>query len=567
MPLIIDSFTVTFLADELDALLAGRMARSVYISDDRVLSISFARSGARRGVLRFLHAPGFALLCVDEQTEDESELTHLPRFEGPLEGASVISVEQADLDRIVLMRLASTDGSETRLYFELNPSLPNLFLTDGEDLIQAVLLKAGTRTRSRRLDVGRKYTPPPTSCRIQPSEVDERYLSALSWLQDDRVLAQSVIGVSPFFSREVAQRATEYGSLVKAYDELMSAYRRRAFEPHTFSAGKPATRGPLTVGISWFRPRQKDVSNVIGAPTLNAAALGTLRNVTTSRAFDKRKALAAKTVERDLRKWRRIEAETQDARREAAAAAEFRKYGELLMANLDIIRKGQTEVALADLHSGGGNKVNIKLAPHLSPQDNAGMYFKKARKSARRAELAHQKLAAARRRLLTLEAMSRELESLADPVRLTEIEERVLFSVAAGEDRPPEDEKALRLGIKPRRYVIVDGWTVLVGRSARENDILTHRYASPSDFWFHARQAQGAHVVLRRERKKAQPTKRAIEEAAAIAAYYSRARTSANVPVSYTEKRYVKRVRKGPPGTAAMLREKVIFVNPRLPRT
>jgi predicted ribosome quality control (RQC) complex YloA/Tae2 family protein len=106
---------------------------------------------------------------------------------------------------------------------------------------------------------------------------------------------------------------------------------------------------------------------------------------------------------------------------------------------------------------------------------------------------------------------------------------------------------------------------VLVGRSARENDILSHRYAAPSDLWFHARHAQGSHTVLKRGKKKAEVPKQAILQAAAIAAYYSKARTSKHVPVSYTEKRYVKRVRRGPPGQAVMLREKVVFVDPALP--
>jgi predicted ribosome quality control (RQC) complex YloA/Tae2 family protein len=127
------------------------------------------------------------------------------------------------------------------------------------------------------------------------------------------------------------------------------------------------------------------------------------------------------------------------------------------------------------------------------------------------------------------------------------------------------DEKAERLGIRPRRYVVTGGWVVLVGRSAKENDVLTHRYAAPGDLWFHARQAQGSHVVLRRIAGKTQVPREAVIQAAAIAAYHSKARTSKHVPVSYTERRYVKKVRRGAPGTAAMLREKVIFVTPSLP--
>jgi predicted ribosome quality control (RQC) complex YloA/Tae2 family protein len=272
------------------------------------------------------------------------------------------------------------------------------------------------------------------------------------------------------------------------------------------------------------------------------------------------------TLERDIRKWTRVRDDTEQALERKRLALDFRKYGELIMANLDKIEKGDTEAVLPDLHSGGRQKATIPLLPHLTPQANADDYFKKSRKASRRAARAQDKFDLATEKLKPLTEVLRELEHLEDARRLTEIEEKVLFAVpAVGKEKPPVDERAERLGIRPRRFTVTDGWTVLVGRSARENDALTHRYAAPGDLWFHARQAQGAHVVLMRGKGKAQPSKQAIEEAAAIAAHYSKARTSKNVPVSYTEKRYVKKVRKGPPGTAAMLREKVIFVDPKLP--
>ena len=567
MPLILDSFTVTFLAGELDLLLKGRELRGVYISDDRVLSISLKGDKGSHDALRFLHAPGFALLCVDRQAENESDFTHLPRFESLLQGAMVAGVEQVDLDRIVRVALKTAEGGGLRLYFELNPSLPNLCLTDEEDTILAILLKAGTRTRGRRLDTGRHYAPQPMPCRIHPSEVDEKYLSTLNRWQDEKVLSQSVMGIGPFFSREIAHRARESGSFYKAYDGLMRAYREGNSKPHTFaSVGAPHGR-PAPIGIVWFPPRQGGLEDIRSMETFNKAAADVLKNLTISRAFDRRKGQVTRTLEREIRKLKRVEAEAQEAESDGEKARVYKKYGELIMANLDRLRKGDRHAVLPDLHAGGIKRVRIELRPELTPQRNAQAYFKRARKSARRAELAQEKLEAAGRRLSSLQPIYRELQELTDARRLTEIEEKILFAAPrGGKEKPPEDEKALRLGIKPRRYEVAEGWTVLVGRSAGENDTLTHRYASPSDLWFHARQAQGAHVVLRKPKREAQPPKQVILDAAAIAAYYSKARTSTHVPVSYAEKRYVKKVKKGPPGTAAMLREKVVFVDPRLPK-
>jgi hypothetical protein len=120
-------------------------------------------------------------------------------------------------------------------------------------------------------------------------------------------------------------------------------------------------------------------------------------------------------------------------------------------------------------------------------------------------------------------------------------------------------------GIHPRRFELSGGWTVLVGRSNRENDLLTHKLARQRDLWFHARGVAGSHVVLQRGGRKDNPSRDTLEAAASIAAHFSKARTSGLVPVIYTEKRYVRKPRKAPPGLAVCLREKVLMVEPKLP--
>ncbi len=137
----------------------------------------------------------------------------------------------------------------------------------------------------------------------------------------------------------------------------------------------------------------------------------------------------------------------------------------------------------------------------------------------------------------------------------------------SSEDAPrgPTEAAAERAGIHPRRFVLPEGWVVLVGRSNAENDVLTHQAARPRDLWFHARGVAGSHVVLQRGDRQDNPSKGALDQAASIAAYYSKARTSRHAPVIHTEKRYVRKPRKAPPGLAVCLREKVLMVEPKLP--
>ncbi len=91
--------------------------------------------------------------------------------------------------------------------------------------------------------------------------------------------------------------------------------------------------------------------------------------------------------------------------------------------------------------------------------------------------------------------------------------------------------------------------------------------ARPDDLWFHARQVAGSHVVLRKSGHKAEPDKQAILEAAAIAAFHSKAGKSSKVSVCYTEKRHVRKARGGKPGLAVVAREKVVIVRPKLPES
>ena len=116
-----------------------------------------------------------------------------------------------------------------------------------------------------------------------------------------------------------------------------------------------------------------------------------------------------------------------------------------------------------------------------------------------------------------------------------------------------------------RIFTVAGGFQVWAGKSSENNDLLTMKYAKPNDLWFHARGSSGSHVVLRVGTGKGEPARQAIEQAAAIAAYYSKMKTSALVPVAMTERKYVRKPKGASAGTVMIEREKILFVRPTLP--
>jgi hypothetical protein len=273
--------------------------------------------------------------------------------------------------------------------------------------------------------------------------------------------------------------------------------------------------------------------------------------------LERRREKLAAAVERGLRRietaMEKVRAEIEDAR----GAEEYRKKGQLLLARQDAVTKGATSVTIPDYD--GSSEVVIEIDPRLTPRRNAEALFRKAKKAERRAEKAPVRLGELEEKEGALRADA-EAVARATAGDMTELEERLLPRRQAPPTRREAAERA-----RFRTYRISGGWEVLVGKSNRDNDILTHKIAKPSDLWFHARQVAGSHVVLRKSGSKAQPDRQAILEAAAIAAFHSKAGKSSKVSVCYTEKRHVRKARGGPPGLAVVARENVVMVSPKIP--
>jgi len=286
-------------------------------------------------------------------------------------------------------------------------------------------------------------------------------------------------------------------------------------------------------------------------------------------------------LRRSLASRERLIANLEPELASADQGAEYRRQAETLAVHLHSVPSGASEVELTDPVDGQPRR--IALDPARSAVTNMERYFRRARKAKRGRELIAERLTAARHEAAGLQDLAEELERILTDTTPTEWHDgsfttprlaALLKWRSARADTLGLDEggkagvKGRRLPDQParpfRRYLIEERWEVWVGRSNEENDELTHRASAHHDIWLHVQGASGSHVILRTGGRPQDVPKRIIAKAAALAALHSKARNSTFVPVNYTERRYVRKPRRSPAGTATCLRHKSLFVEPGL---
>lgn len=276
---------------------------------------------------------------------------------------------------------------------------------------------------------------------------------------------------------------------------------------------------------------------------------------TRSREFidHEKRSIVAKLQQKLSKAKRTVEAVEYDLA-SSERAEEHQKFGELLMAHLHRVETRAKSVELEG--------VEIPLQKDLSAVQNAQKYFEKAK----RARSALHKAAERRRELHATIAPAERLLALLEEVNSKEELKKFMSKHNDELERFGIGEKSEAREQLPFRVFTVDGgFEVWAGKSSKNNDELTLKHAKPNDLWFHARGAAGSHVVLKVNSGKGEPSKRAREQAASIAAYYSKMKNAKMVPVAMTEKKFVRKPKGAAPGSVTVEREKVIFAEPALP--
>jgi predicted ribosome quality control (RQC) complex YloA/Tae2 family protein len=224
-------------------------------------------------------------------------------------------------------------------------------------------------------------------------------------------------------------------------------------------------------------------------------------------------------------------------------------YAELLKANFNQIKAGMTSLQTIDYFTEGFPEISIPLQGDKSPRYNMELYVKKYRKARNGKEIIQKNIREGKQKLdLLLE-------------RISKIESTESYLELRSEMNKKDSKSTMQVKTLFRKLPINEDWEILIGRSSKENDLLTLHTAKPQDWWFHTRIYQGTHVVLRNYRKQELPEE-LKQLCARLAAYYSKAKSSSQVPVDYTQIRHVRKPRGSAPGYVTYSHQHTIFVEP-----
>lgn len=477
--------------------------------------------------LEILSRPPQPLLELDtgEQRPAGSERRSLTSFQQLLAARAqgeLLSIEQLGLDRVLRLQFAATDGfvssPPVSLVVELTGRNSNVILLDQEGVILGAQREvAGDRNRYRQIQPGQKYRPPPPQDKTDPRKLGAEQLQELLESRTLQEARQELGGLGPRLTRVLAA--------------LAGVSPRQQLGPAELPAVTAAFRELLADPAA-------TVERSLGAEAGLAVRL----------EQDERTALLARlepVMTRSRNLFERQLSDLERLRSAAAGAAQLREQADLLLAFRPQPATGQHSVTLTDF---AGQEITIALAKGQDAVGTAELFYSRARRREKRLEQALDRESELRDLLHDADTSLQELPQL-PLARLRELTAE-LPSERAGQYRTPP-------GIRVRGPL---GYTIIIGRNSRDNDQVTFGIARSRDVWLHVQGYRGSHVIIQANNREV-PFE-TILHAARFAAGHSQAADSDNVPVDYTLRKDVWRVRGGAAGAVHFARQKTVYVTP-----
>lgn len=478
-----------------------------------------------------------------------------------LQGGRITEITQKDSERIIEISLETLNElgftMSKKLIFEIMGKHSNIVLMDiaSGKIIDSIKRVSFDVNRVRQILPGMIYQYPPAQDKIPFREISADQLEALA--ADGKSILRSVGGIAPAFAEELALRAgvqrSGYLSDVLAAIESPNHADARVYLDES---GAPIDFYPVALSELEESCRVERFGDLSSAMEFYFGKKES-SNQGRQKSHDLIRSVNALLDKMYLKKKRLSEDLLK-----AENSEDLRLYGELLTANIHLIQPGMKSVEVTNYYD--GSTLTIPLDVKLSPSKNAQHYFKKYGKSKTAIKEKQIQLDENEAEIKYLESVLSFLENTDDVVEIESIRAELVETGYIRRRRQAGGFKEKKYKPAPYRYTLSNGMSVLVGRNNKENDILTFKTAGNKDLWLHTKDIPGSHVIV--QSGGAELDEEAVWEAAAIAAYHSKARTSENVPVDYVPIKYVKKPAGAKPGMVIFTNNRTVYVNPAVPK-
>jgi predicted ribosome quality control (RQC) complex YloA/Tae2 family protein len=552
--------TYAITEDLKNELTAGKITK-IYQPYERELIFHIRAQGKNHKL--FLSAnPSYPRIHLTQESFDNPQ--EAPMFcmllRKHLENGVIESIRQVDLERVIHIDVRSRDElgdmNLRRIIIEIMGRHSNIILVDPERniILDSIHHVSHAINQHRVLLPGREYVSPPEQNKLHPFKSDgETLIRKINFNQGklDEQLVQAFSGVSPLLSKEILYLAglANRESLTKSFLSMMQRIKSLDIKPSILLREDKA--------IFYLFPLEhiKADVHVFSSVSLMLEKFyhgKAERDRVKQKSQDFTKFL---TNERDKnkKKIKKLEQSLLDTEK----ADQFKLYGELLTAYMHQIQRGDKSVDVINYYEEEGSMLTIQLDPSISPNENAQAYYKKYNKAKKSVEFIEEQITLTKAEIEYFENLLQQLEQ-ASPRDVQEMREE-LIEEGYIRDRSKQRKKKKKEE-KPQleSYISSEGIEILVGKNNKQNEFLTNRLARSNDTWLHTKDIPGSHVVIRNEPY----TEQTLYEAAQLAAYFSKARTSSQVPVDYTLIKHVKKPSGAKPGYVIYEQQKSLFVTP-----
>jgi len=574
MPL--DGITLASVVHELSAAIkGGRIDKITQPEPDEVI-INIRAGGANHKLLITANsgAPRLGLT-----TQAKTSPLKAPMFcmvlRKHLTSGRIMDIVQPEFERIVELHIEALDEmgdkSAKILLIEIMGKHSNMMLLDASrKILDSVKHVSLSVSAVRPILPGMAYTRPPSPDKHNPLGVttQEGFFAVVCAgnLKVQQALYQRLNGISPVMATELCVRANvtcdtfmndltlnDKAQLYSVFSHTMAQVAGGEFCPCIYwdAQGRAADIAALPMQFFAHHTAEK-----YDSPSAMLEAFYARRDEAyriSQKTVDMRKLISTL-----LERCRKKAFAHERTLEEVKSRDTLRIKGELLTAYLYMVEKGATIFTATNFYD--NTQVEITLDPNLTPAENAQRYFKLYNKQKRAFAALQEQMQKNQDDLTYLESVATAMETITDEADIAEVRAELASQGFAKRQTSSKNKKAPQAA-KPLRYTSADGFEIYIGKNNTQNDNLTQRFAAPHDIWLHTKDIPGSHVIVVTGGKV--PPHSTILEAANLAAYHSKARASAQVPVDYVARKHVKKPNGAKPGFVIYDSHKTVYVTPQ----
>lgn len=544
----LDGLTMSVLAKELNERLQTGQIQKLYQIDKTTLLFKIRALNEDQNLIITVGATPAMYLSkpLQDLPKEPSSLCMFLRKH--IEGSRIVKVEQINGDRIMCIQTdkLEMDGSitSTLIYVELMGKYSNcIFVQDGV-ILESLIHVSPLMNRERSISPKLQYELPPNANRVSLMDFDYNEIRNLLVSFGNGSVQQSIRAIFNGFGKplldEVLYNANLNGDEIitnleaSQVDKLANALYDLKMMLQNGNGLLSLVNDNHKKAYSTFILHNYNVVKTY--ETISEALEETIHSTKAIHTADKEleKILTA-AIKKEEGRHQKIKDELEDTNKMDT----YKLYGDLLMINAHLQVQYEPSIELQNLLSDEGEMLTIPLKPNLTIVENAQWYYKLYTKLKNRMVSGEYQLNASTTKLEYLKSILYSISLATTRESLEEIRKECMDAGIIKKSKKPLSYK---LGKSNYIHLTIDEGEMFIGRNNQQNEYLTHRFAKPTDIWFHTQDIQGSHLILR---LNVEPDDMILSKVAQYAAYFSKARETSKVPVDYT---YIKNIKK-PPGS------------------